>query len=74
MDFHSAFDTFIQPGSAKAYSIYQEREANLILPPGETIELYVEPVGFEYKSVLDQRGNPPGQQSQAHKTSGLALF
>ena len=41
--FHSAFDTFVIPGSVNGYGIYQSHNSS-IFKPGEKIVLYMEPV------------------------------
>ena len=55
-DFGSIFDIFIAPESSSGYGIYQERESN-VFQPGETINLYAEPIGFKHNAVLDEQGN-----------------
>jgi hypothetical protein len=54
-EFSSAFSTFIEPFSAAGYGVYEERSN--VFAPGETIVLYVEPVGFDHRQVLDEEGN-----------------
>ena len=48
--FHSAFDTFVVPGSVDGYGIYQSHNSS-IFKPGEKIVLYMEPVGYSYKPI-----------------------
>jgi hypothetical protein len=48
--FHSAFDTFVAPGSVNGYGIYQPHDSS-IFRPGEKIVLYIEPVGYSYKPI-----------------------
>src|SRR5215472_5947446 len=48
--FHSAFDTFVVPGSVDGYGIYQSHNSS-IFKPGEKIVLYIEPVGYSYKPI-----------------------
>ena len=48
--FHSAFDTFVVPESVNGYAIYQSHNSS-IFKPGEKIVLYIEPVGYSYKSI-----------------------
>src|SRR5215217_5131743 len=43
-EFNATFSTFVEPFSAAGYGVYEERSN--IFAPGETIVLYVEPVGF----------------------------
>jgi hypothetical protein len=56
-EFRSGFDAFIEPGSAKGYGVYKEINSQTLLMPGKTIELYVEPVGFGYKPIIDKKGD-----------------
>ena len=51
-EFNATFSTFIEPFSAAGYGVYEERSN--IFEPGETIVLYVEPVGFAHKQVIDE--------------------
>ncbi|HJU96221.1 MAG TPA: hypothetical protein VJ643_09360 [Nitrososphaera sp.] len=53
--FNATFSTFVEPFSAAGYGVYEERSN--IFAPGETIVLYVEPVGFAHKQVMDERGS-----------------
>jgi hypothetical protein len=51
-EFNASFSTFIEPFSAAGYGVYEERSN--IFAPGETIVLYVEPVGFAHKQIIDE--------------------
>ena len=51
-EFNATFSTFVEPFSAAGYGVYEER--NNIFAPGETIVLYVEPVGFSHEQVMDE--------------------
>jgi hypothetical protein len=51
-EFNATFSTFVEPFSAAGYGVYEER--NNTFAPGETIVLYVEPVGFGHEQVLDE--------------------
>ncbi len=53
--FNASFSTFAVPNSTLGYGVY--REHNNIFKPGETILLYVEPVGFKFKPIVDSNGN-----------------
>jgi hypothetical protein len=55
-EFNATFSTFIKPFSAAGYGVYEERSSN-VFAPGETIVLYVEPVGFSHRQILDEEGN-----------------
>jgi hypothetical protein len=57
--FHSGFDTFIQDGSATGYGVYVSHPP--VFKPGDTIALYVEPVGYGFKQVVDAQGNTLNQ-------------
>src|SRR3712207_5045581 len=52
-EFNATFSTFIEPFSAAGYGVYEER--NNIFAPGETIVLYVEPVGFSHERSEERR-------------------
>ena len=56
-EFQIIFNTFIEQDSAIGYGIYEERENNDIFRPGETIQLYAEPVGFGHRPIIDDAGN-----------------
>jgi hypothetical protein len=51
--FSSQFDVFIQEGSVLGYGVYREHVPTNVFRPGETIVLYVEPVGFGHKPIND---------------------
>jgi cytoskeletal protein RodZ len=51
--FNATFSTFVEPFSAAGYGVYEERSN--IFAPGETIVLYVEPVGFAHEQVTDKK-------------------
>jgi hypothetical protein len=51
-EFNASFSTFIEPFSAAGYGVYEERSN--IFAPGETIVLYLEPVGFAHKQIIDE--------------------
>ncbi len=53
--FRSAFDTFVT-SEPEGYGMYQERGSN-VFEPGETMVLYIEPVGFRYSNLTDDQGN-----------------
>src|SRR5215210_5981797 len=54
-EFNATFSTFVEPFSAAGYGVYEERSN--VFAPGETIVLYVEPVGFAHKQIIDEGGN-----------------
>jgi len=51
-EFNATFSTFVEPFSVAGYGVYEER--NNIFTPGETIVLYVEPVGFGHEQVIEE--------------------
>src|SRR5918994_1288755 len=51
--FSSQFDVFIEEGSHGGYGMYREHVPANVFRPGETIVLYVEPVGFGHQPVID---------------------
>ena len=54
-EFSASFNAFVEPFSALGYGVYEEHSE--IFRPGETIVLYVEPVGFGHAELLDDEGN-----------------
>ncbi len=54
--FYSAKDIFVTSDPA-GYGMYEERDSN-IFQPGEDIILYIEPKGFSYATLNDNKGNP----------------
>jgi hypothetical protein len=53
-EFNATFSTFVEPFSAAGYGVYEERSN--IFAPGETIVLYVEPIGFDHEQVTGEEG------------------
>ena len=51
-EFNATFSTFVEPFSAAGYGVYEERSN--VFAPGERIVLYVEPVGFGHRQILDE--------------------
>jgi hypothetical protein len=60
-EFNATFSTFVEPFSAAGYGVYEER--NNTFAPGETIVLYVEPVGFGHEQVIDEGGDSNGNNN-----------
>jgi hypothetical protein len=52
--FNAAFNTFIEPFSSAGYGVYKEHTN--VFTPGETIVLYIEPVGFGHRQIIDKEG------------------
>ena len=59
--FHSGVDTFIQEDSDRGYGVYVTHPP--VFKPGETIVLYVEPIGYGFKPVIDEQGNTLNQMN-----------
>ena len=53
-EFNATFSTFVEPFSAAGYGVYEGRSN--VFAPGETIVLYVEPVGFAHRQIIDEEG------------------
>jgi hypothetical protein len=53
-EFNATFSTFVEPFSAAGYGVYEERSN--VFAPGETIVLYVEPVGFAHRQIIGEEG------------------
>jgi hypothetical protein len=61
--FSSQFDVFIAEGSHAGYGIYREHVPKNVFRPGETIVLYVEPVGFGHQPIAQTSGAVDGGNS-----------
>jgi len=55
-DFYSNKDLFVTT-EPNGFGIYEEKNSTSY-SPGESIILYIEPVGFEYKNITDENGTP----------------
>jgi len=53
--FSSVFDTYVT-SKPQGYGVYEEKESNTFRP-GEDMILYIEPIGFEYGSLIDKENN-----------------
>jgi hypothetical protein len=60
-EFNTTFSTFVEPFSAAGYGVYEERSN--VFTPGETIVLYVEPVGFAHEQVIGEEGGSNNNNS-----------
>lgn len=49
--FSSRFNAFIEEGTPLGYGIYREHTPSNVFRPGETILLYLEPVGYGHKPI-----------------------
>jgi hypothetical protein len=54
-EFNATFSTYVKQFTAAGYGVYEEHGDAFM--PGETMVLYVEPVGFDHEELLDQKGN-----------------
>jgi hypothetical protein len=54
-EFNATFSTYVKQSTAAGYGVYEEHGD--VFMPGETMVLYVEPVGFGHEELLDQKGN-----------------
>ncbi|MDQ3835720.1 MAG: hypothetical protein M3270_02125 [Thermoproteota archaeon] len=61
--FSSKFDVFIAEGTHAGYGIYREHVPANVFRPGETIVLYVEPVGFGHQPIAETSGPVDGGNS-----------
>jgi hypothetical protein len=67
-EFQSVFSTFIEPYSEQGYGVYTDHPSD-IFSPGDTITLYLEPVGFSHMPVLDEQGNTLYQMNLTAKVA-----
>jgi hypothetical protein len=75
--FGSQFDVFIEEGSALGYGVYREHVPTNIFRPGETIVLYLEPVGFGHKAIItnaSQSGGSSANGDRSNATTTLYLM
>jgi hypothetical protein len=63
--FTSQLDLFIEEGSSLGYGVYREHVPANVFTPGETIVLYVEPIGFGHQPITD-----PASSSQDGSDNG----
>jgi len=72
--FSSHFDVFIAEGSHLGYGIYREHVPANVFRPGETIVLYVEPVGFGHQLITDVSTQDGGNNNSTATTRTLYLM
>jgi hypothetical protein len=73
--FTSQLDAFIGEGSDLGYGIYREHVPANVFRPGETIVLYVEPVGYGHQPITDRTTNQEdGRNSSNSATSNATLY
>ena len=63
--FTSQSDAFVAEGTHLGYGIYREHVPTNVFRPGETIVLYVEPVGFGHQPITDATSTPDGGNTSA---------
>ena len=61
--FSSQLDVFIAEGTHSGYGIYREHLPADVFRPGETIVLYVEPVGFGHQPLTDASSQDVGNST-----------
>jgi hypothetical protein len=61
--FTSQFDVFIAEGSNSGYGIYREHLPANVFRPGETMVLYIEPVGFGHQPIADTSSQEGGNNT-----------
>jgi hypothetical protein len=66
--FNSQFDVFIAEGTQSGYGIYREHVPENVFRPGETMVLYVEPVGFGHMPITDASTQDGGNSTAATRT------
>jgi hypothetical protein len=66
--FTSQFDVFIAEGASGLYGEYREHTPANVFRPGETIVLYVEPVGFGHLPITDTSAQGLGNTDAASRT------
>jgi hypothetical protein len=71
--FTSQFDVFIAEGTHSGYGAYREHLPANVFRPGETIVLYVEPVGYGHQPLTDASNQDVGN-STATTTGTLYLI
>ena len=70
-DFTSQFDVFIAEGTVGFYGQYREHIPANVFRPGETIVLYMEPVGFGHEPITDTSFDGLGAADNASRTMYL---
>lgn len=66
--FTSQFDVFIAEGTVGLYGVYREHVPANVFRPGETIVLYVEPVGFGHQPIAGTSVEDLGNTDAASRT------
>src|SRR5215210_2966145 len=66
--FTSQFDVFVAEGTFGLYGEYREHVPANVFRPGETMVLYVEPVGFGHQPITDSSVEGSGDTDAASRT------
>jgi len=66
--FTSQLDVFVAEDSVSLYGVYREHIPANVFRPGETIVLYVEPVGFGHQPIADSSVEDVGNTDVASRT------
>ena len=66
--FTSQFDVFIAEDSVSLYGAYREHIPSNVFRPGETIVLYVEPVGYGHQPIADSSTEDGNNTDAASRT------
>jgi hypothetical protein len=69
--FSSQFDVFVAEGSVGLYGQYREHLPANVFRPGETIVLYMEPVGFGHQPITDTTVDGSNGTDNASRTMYL---
>jgi hypothetical protein len=66
--FSSQLDVFIAEGTHSGYGMYREHVPANVFRPGETMLLYVEPVGFGHQPITDASTQDGGNSTATSRT------
>ena len=66
--FSSQFDVFVAEGTVGLYGEYREHVPSNVFRPGETMVLYVEPVGYGHQPIRDTSTEDLGNTDAAPRT------
>jgi hypothetical protein len=72
--FGSQFDVFVAEGTHSGFGIYREHTPASVFRPGETMVLYVEPVGYGHQLITDASSIPDGGGNSTATTGTLYLM
>lgn len=66
--FSSQFDVFVAEGTHSGYGVYREHIPANVFRPGETIVLYLEPIGFGHQPIADASSQHISNNSTTSRT------